>query len=186
MLQKQKSLFKHQRLLVFVDVVVPWHSTDQKRSIFVCFIINLLLDTAKTTQPSGIWIVRFSADFRRPYLALFQVGLLQWFSGNPSASTGWLPESLLEQPGHQHGAASRRSLPFPKCSNWFSSSLKQCWALSRMFLCGTKSSFLRMDYILTTYYLKISRAVYCSAIYDSLVRVLRIRPLWSMRRNRDK
>jgi len=43
-----------------------------------------------------------------------------------------------------------------------------------------------MDYILTTYYLKISRAVYCSTIYDSLVRVLHIRHLWSTRRNRDK
>lgn len=132
-----------ERLWVCVDIVVPWHSADPNGSIFVCFVIHLLLDTAKTIRPNRIWVVQFSADFRKPYLSLFQAGLLQQFPGNPSASVARLPKSLLEQPSHRHGAESGRSVPFPKCSNWFSSSLKQCWALSGMFLCGTKSSSTR-------------------------------------------
>lgn len=131
------------RSWVCADIVVPCHSADPNGSIFVCFIIHLLLDTAKTIRPNGIWVVQFSADFGKPYLSLFQAGLLQRFPGNPSASVAWLPKSLLVQPSHRHGAESGRSVPSPKRSNWFSSSLKQCWALSGMFLCGTKSSSAR-------------------------------------------
>lgn len=126
--------------------VLFFHNTAQIQKetfFFVCFVDRLLLNTAKTIQLSSIWVVQFSVDFRRPYLLLFQAGLLQWFPENPSASIAWVPKSLLEQPGHRHRAGSGRSVPFPKCSNWFSSSLKQCWALSRMFLCGTKSSSSR-------------------------------------------
>lgn len=132
-----------ERSWVCADIVVPCHSADPNGSVFVCFIIHLLLDTAKTIRPNGIWVVQFSADFGKPYLSLFQAGLLQRFPGNPSASVAWLPKSLLVQPSHRHGAESGRSVPSPKRSNWFSSSLKQCWALSGMFLCGTKSSSAR-------------------------------------------